>query len=310
MGKAGAVTPWSEWRPVAGWPAPLRADVLSELLDGGQAFRWNACADGSWLGVWSGNVARVRSGLGGRLEWCAHEPMAKATGEALERYLATETNFTALTDALPWRSDPHLAGALAEFPGLRILRQPLGETLLGFMCSAMKQIVQIKRMLELLAEKHGAPLAVVELPGNAAPVNLHRLPTWSELAQVPERDLRACLLGFRARHIAAAARFLAERPGWIEETEALPHAVAKERLRGLPGVGEKIADCALLFGAGRLEAFPVDVWILRALAGRYGLEGWKPEQVACFGRAHFGAAAGLAQQFLFAWERRAARVER
>jgi len=52
------------------------------------------------------------------------------------------------------------------------------------------------------------------------------------------------------------------------------------------------------------------VWILRALAGRYGLGGWKPEQVARFGRAHFGAAAGFAQQFLFAWERRAARVER
>jgi N-glycosylase/DNA lyase len=310
VGKAGAVTPWSEWRPVAGLPAPMRAEVLGELLDGGQAFRWNACADGSWLGVWSGNVARVRPGQDGRLEWCAPVPMAAETGESLEKYLATGTDFAALTDALPWRSDPHLAGALAAFPGLRILRQPLGETLLGFMCSAMKQIVQIKRMLELLAEKHGAPVAVVELPEASASVRLHRLPTWPELARIPERDLRACLLGFRARHIAATARFLAERPGWIEETEALPHAAAQERLRGLPGVGEKIADCALLFGAGRLEAFPVDVWILRALAGRYGLEGWKPEQVARFGRAHFGASAGLAQQFLFARERRAARVER
>ena len=310
MGKAGAVTPWSEWRPVAGLPAPMQPRVLGELLDGGQAFRWNACADGSWLGVWSGHVARLRAGRDGRLEWCAPLPLAAVTGQELEKYLATGTDFAALTDALPWRSDPHLAGALAAFPGLSILRQPLGETLLGFMCSAMKQIVQIKRMLELLAERHGAPLAVVGLPGSAAPVTLHRLPSWPELARIPERDLRACLLGFRARHIAATARFLAERPGWIEETEALPHAVAKERLRGLPGVGEKIADCTLLFGAGRLEAFPVDVWILRALAVRYGLEGWKPEQVARFGRAHFGAAAGLAQQFLFAWERRAARVER
>ena len=71
----------------------------------------------------------------------------------------------------------------------------------------------------------------------------------------------------------------------------------------LPGVGEKIADCVLLFGADRLEAFPVDTWILRALARRYTLDGWKPAQVAQFGRAHFGPLAGLAQQFLFAWER-------
>jgi N-glycosylase/DNA lyase len=63
----------------------------------------------------------------------------------------------------------------------------------------------------------------------------------------------------------------------------------------------------LLFGAGRLEAFPVDVWILKTMARRYALDGWRPAQVAQFGRAHFGPLAGLAQQFLFAWERRAAR---
>ena len=62
----------------------------------------------------------------------------------------------------------------------------------------------------------------------------------------------------------------------------------------------------LLFGAGRLEAFPVDTWILKALARRYGLYGWKPGQVAQFWRAHFGPLAGLAQQYLFAYERRAA----
>jgi N-glycosylase/DNA lyase len=63
----------------------------------------------------------------------------------------------------------------------------------------------------------------------------------------------------------------------------------------------------LLFGAGRLEAFPVDVWILKTMERRYGLVGWKPAQVAQFGRAHFGPLAGLAQQYLFAWERAEAR---
>src|SRR5437899_1320856 len=68
----------------------------------------------------------------------------------------------------------------------------------------------------------------------------HRLPTWTELAVLPEAELRACLLGFRARYIADTARFLAARPGWLEETETLPYSTAKERLRSLPGVGEKI----------------------------------------------------------------------
>ena len=121
---------------------------------------------------------------------------------------------------------------------------------------------------------------------------------------IPEADLRACLLGFRARYIHDTAQFLTQRPGWLDETELLPYAAAKARLIELPGVGEKVADCVLLFGACKLEAFPVDTWILKALARRYQLDGWKPAQVAQFGRAHFGPLAGYAQQFLFSWERK------
>ncbi len=270
--------------------------MLAETLDGGQAFRWNRGADGIWQGGWGGHAARIRQDETGTAWWSAPETAAPATAAALGRYFAVDRDFAILVDQLPWRSDPHLARCLGAFPGLRILRQPFGETLLGFLCSATKQIVQIKQMLALLAARHGTPLA--------GAATLHRLPAWSELAQIPEAELRACLLGFRARYIAETARFLAERPGWLEETESLPYAVAKERLCQLPGVGEKVADCVLLFGAGRLEAFPVDTWILKALARRYGLEDWRPAQVAHFGRAHFGALAGLAQQFIFGWERR------
>ncbi len=297
MGKAGEVTAWSAWAPLPGVPA-LRGDVLAETLDGGQAFRWHSVDAGTWQGQWSAQVVQVRSAHDGTtLEWRAPAALAAAAPAALARYFATDLDYGALADRLPWRTDAHLAQCLAEFPGLRLLRQPFGETLLGFLCSATKQIVQIKQMIALLAARHGAVIA----PG------LHRLPTWTELAPVPESELRACLLGFRARYIAETARWLAARQGWLEETEALPYAAAKARLCGLPGVGEKVADCVLLFGAGRLEAFPVDVWILKTLARRYDLAGWKPAPLAQFGRAHFGPLAGLAQQYLFAYERRLAR---
>jgi N-glycosylase/DNA lyase len=187
------------------------------------------------------------------------------------------------------------------------MRRPFGETLLGFLCSATKQIVQIKQMLALLAERHGAPLVSLSPLNPQLSTSLHRLPTWSELATIPEAKLRTCQLGFRAKFISQTARFLAAHPGWLEETESLPYADAKARLCELPGVGEKIADCVLLFGAGRLEAFPVDTWILQSLANRYALTGWRPAPLAQFGRAHFGPLAGLAQQYLFAWERREAR---
>jgi len=294
---------WSGWQPLPPAP-PLSAAVLAETLDGGQAFRWR-CDDGLWSGIFSGHVARLSLDPTGTLRWSAPTTMVESTGPALASYLDAARDARELADSLPWRSDAHLAACLAEFPGLRILRQPFGETLLGFLCSATKQIVQIKQMIALLAERHGTALVSNPVPitNNLSPA-FHRLPSWPELALIPEAELRACQFGFRARFIHQTANFLAAHPGWLETTETLPYAEAKGRLCSLPGVGEKIADCVLLFGAGRLEAFPVDTWILKAMAARYGLHGWKPAQVAQFGRAHFGPLAGLGQQYLFAYERR------
>lgn len=309
------MTAWSDWRPYAGWNPS--AAVLAETLDGGQSFGWHreampaahrslgeGGASDVWTGRWLDHVAQLRL-HGGRLEWRA--PTGTKEPD-LRHYLGEATDWPLIVDQLPWRSDPHLAACVAAFPNLRILRQPFGETLLCFLCSATKQIVQIKQMTALLAERHGRLLSragsLTPLEGGISDAALHSLPTWPELAAIPEKELRGCLLGFRARFIAETAAFLARHPGWLEETEHLPYVQAKERLIELPGVGEKVADCVLLFGAGRLDAFPVDTWILKSLARRYALDGWKPAQLARFGRVHFGAAAGLAQQYLFAWERR------
>jgi N-glycosylase/DNA lyase len=291
----------SAWRPLG---LQLTPAVLAEILDGGQAFRWSRTPGGNWLGVWSRHVVQLRLSAGGSLEGVVLTPEPADTVAALRTYLALDQDFTAFADALPWRSDPHLAACLAAFPGLRIPRQPFGETLLCFLCSATKQIVQIKEMVALLAQNHGPAIGGMGSPGHT----LRSLPTWPQLATIPETQLRRCLLGFRARYIAATARYLAARPGWLDETEHLPYAAAKARLLELPGVGEKVADCVLLFGAGKLEAFPVDTWILKAMAHRYGLAGWLPAQIAQFGRAHFGPLAGLAQQYLFAFERVQARA--
>lgn len=278
-------------------PSPA---VLAEVLEGGQTFRWTGAPDGVWQGVWSDCVVRLKPDGAGGLSWSAPQILAECVAHELPRYFAATVSFAQLAGNLPWRSDPHLARCLAAFRGLRLLRQPLGETLLCFLCSAAKQIVQIRQMVELLAQRHGREI----IPG------VYRLPTWKELATLSEEDLQACRLGFRARHVKQSAQFLADRSDWLEQVERLPYAEAKELLRELPGVGDKVADCVLLFGAGRFEAFPVDVWITKAMARRYGLAGWTPRQVAHFGRVHFGPFAGLAQQYLFAWERAQGRKPR
>ena len=283
---------WSDWQPLA-LPEALSPAVLAEVLDGGQTFRWNRSPEGVWQGVWSNSVARLKSSETGELWWSAPQDLVGTVTVELPSYFRTGLRFSRIIDDLPWRSDTHLARCLKACPGLRLLRQPLGETLLCFLCSASKQIVQIKQMVELLAQRHGREIA----PG------IFRLPTWVELASVSEEDLRSCLLGFRARYVRQTAQILAADSGWLAQIEDLPYGEAKDRLRELSGVGEKVADCVLLFGGGRFEAFPVDVWITKTMELRYGLEGWTPQQIAHFGRMHFGPHAGLAQQYLFAWER-------
>jgi len=288
------VNDWTKWQSL---PLTLTTSVMAELLDGGQSFRWHTQSNGEWIGMWSDCAVKLARASDGALHWSAPTAVARRMERELAAYFRLNGSLAEQVNTLPWRSDAHLAKCLEAFPGLRILRQPFGETLLCFLCSATKQIVQIKQMAALLADRHGREI----VPG------LKSLPTWSELTTVSEIDLRRCQLGFRARYIHQTAAFLADHPGWLAETEVLPYAEAKNRLSLLPGVGEKIADCTLLFGAGRLEAFPVDVWILKTMERRYGLTGWKPAQVAQFGRAHFGPFAGLAQQYLFAYERRAAK---
>jgi N-glycosylase/DNA lyase len=277
---------WTSWRPLR-----LAEDVpvgtLAEQMDGGQAFRWSLAADGSWVGVFGRTLAAVRTGPQG-LEWRGLKGATHAEG-ALRHYLDAEGAQARLSEALPWRSDAVLQSARAAYPGLRILRQDPHEALIGFLCSSNKRILQIRVMVAALAAKLGEPLGG----------GFHALPSWQAIASADDVVLRACSLGYRAAYLRGTAKKLLARPRWTEEFAALSTADLLDELQSLPGVGPKVAACVALFGFGRLESFPVDTWVVQALADAYGLHGWKPAQLEQFGKAHFGEAAGLAQQYLF-----------
>jgi N-glycosylase/DNA lyase len=289
---APAAPRWSPWKPLALRHA-FTNDSLRESLDGGQAFRWRWHEElGAWQGTFGHHAVQLRLAADTLEFRAATDPVAAHA--ALLDYLGMAPELDAALARLPRSSDAVLAAAVAACPGLILLRQPFAETLLAFILSSTKQIPQIRQLCDTLATRFGDELA----PG------LHSLPTWERLAAIDESELRACALGFRARYVAETARFLAAHHDWLTRVEGAPYPEAKTALCELSGVGEKIADCVLLFGARRLEAFPVDVWILRTLAERYGLHGWSLAQLAQFGRVHFGPLAGLAQQYLFAAARR------
>ena len=277
---------WTSWRPLR-LAEDVPAGSLAEQLDGGQAFRWSRDADGAWIGVFGRTLAALRPGPEG-LEWRGRSG-ATGTESALRHYLDAEGAQARLSEALPWRSDEVLRSARAAYPGLRILRQDPHEALIGFLCSSNKRILQIRVMVAALAAKLGEPLGG----------GFHALPSWQAVAAADEAVLRACSLGYRAAYLRGTAKKLLARPRWSDEFAALETPALLDELQALPGVGPKVAACVALFGFGRLESFPVDTWVEQALATAYGLHGWKPAQLERFGKAHFGEAAGLAQQYLF-----------
>ena len=130
---------------------------------------------------------------------------------------------------------------------------------------------------------------------------MYAYPTPERLALLEEGELRECRLGFRAKNLLGAARMIAGGEVNLAEVAALPDAEARAALCRLPGVGEKVANCALLFGFGRIRAFPIDVWIERVLREIYFRRKRKAtsKRLRDFSASYFGPYGGYAQQYLF-----------
>ena len=133
---------------------------------------------------------------------------------------------------------------------------------------------------------------------------LFSFPTPQRLANLTEAELRACKMGFRAPSLLAAARQIINGKLDLEKVRSLPLTEARAELMKLRGVGGKIADCVLLFAYGFDSAFPVDVWIERALRQLYFPRRQVSEKkLRYFAATHFGPHAGYAQQYLFHYMR-------
>ena len=210
--------------------------------------------------------------------------------ETWQHYLALDEDYDAIDRMiaealLPEKGGRILSDAAKVSAGIRILRQDKWETLCSFIISQNNNIPRIKKIIEAMSREWGERIGDED----------YAFPTAKALVDAGEDKIFALRTGFRAKYIADAARTVAEDPDYLDRVAALEdYAAADEMLRRIKGVGPKVSACTLLFGFGRTDAFPIDVWIRRVI-DKYFPEGLDPSV--------FGTAAGIAQQYLFYYER-------
>jgi N-glycosylase/DNA lyase len=285
--------------PAAQTFLPVRDYALAATLASGQAFRWRE-RDGAWEGVINDRWVRLRSRDSGI---AAETAMPQEDWSWLSDYLQTSLDLDSVLRTFP--DDKPMRASVAACRGLRLLRQDPWECLASFILSSTKQIVQIQQIVELLCERFGTAVAT---PDGIKPVQ--SFPTAERLASSTEAELRACKMGFRAPNLLATARGITARDINLNALHCCTVEEARERLTLLPGVGPKIANCVLLFAYGFQQAFPVDVWVMKALRQLYFPKRRpSPLRLQRFVATHFGPNAGYAQQYLFHYVRTAARCK-
>lgn len=189
----------------------------------------------------------------------------------VEEFLRVKDDLEDIYSAIA--TDAAMRETIRRYRGLRITKNDPWETLLSFICSINNNISRICRNVQSLMQD-GRMLSPEEI-----------LCT----------DLKQCRLGFREDYLI---RIVEMMPSYdLDRIGKMSYEEAKATLMELPGVGDKVSECVLLFGYGFLEAFPVDVWISRAMEAYYGVRGWN--NIREFAKKKWGPLAGYAQQYIY-----------
>ncbi|MFW5949959.1 MAG: DNA-3-methyladenine glycosylase family protein [archaeon] len=224
----------------------------------------------------------------GQLEWEASFD-AEST---LRRRLRLDDRLESIRESAP--EDPIVQAAFDRYWGMRLVRDPPFETLISFICSAQMRVERIFKMQRALAREYGD---TVRFDGET----YHAYPTPTQLAETTEAQLRDLGLGYRAPYVQRTAEMVATGQAHPEEVTGLPYETARESLTQFVGVGEKVADCVLLFSLGYLEAVPLDTWIRTSIEEYFPdcSRGTYAETSRAIRNRLGGRYAGYAQTYVF-----------
>jgi len=279
---------------------------LDHTLFCGQTFRWEKRANG-WIGVVNQTAVKIRQ-KNGTIAFKASSKNISA--DFLWQYLRLDDDLLGVYSQI--EKDKYVSEAITKLRGLRIIRQEPWECLISYICATNKNIPAIKLMISNLCRQFGY---AIKFQGE----DFYTFPSAESLAKAHLTELRLCKLGYRAERVLKTAKLVCNSQFDLEALKGMPYERAKKELLTLPGVGPKVADCILLFSLGKLEAFPIDVWMRRLILEYYlqhfepkfvkkmktkkGLSPREYEIIYTFGRKYFGDYLGYAQEYLYHYRR-------
>ncbi|HHZ06362.1 MAG TPA: DNA glycosylase [Clostridiales bacterium] len=251
---------------------------LQQTLECGQCFRWDMVKENSYNGVVLNKAVNATLNNGAlTITGCCHSHK-----DFWLDYFDLKADYGKIRHDLSL-IHPTLKEAATYAPGIRILNQDKWEALCSFIISQNNNIPRIKGIISRLCGEFG----------NKISDNAYTFPTPQELKNVTIDDLQPLRSGFRAKYIVDAVEKVNSGEVCLDRITTLPLPEAREQLIKIKGVGVKVADCTLLYGMHRLECFPIDVWMRRAMEVLF--PNVAPED--------FGQYAGIAQQYIFHYSR-------
>lgn len=276
----------------------LESFNLIHILECGQCFRWEKQEDNSYIGVVNDSVVKIYE----------EDGVIKVKGvtlidnieEYLNEYFDLDTNYELYKKRLS-KIDKYMKNSIDFGYGIRILNQDLWETIISFIISANNNIPRIKKIINAISKEYGNRIVFEDN-------EYYTFPSPESLSKASVEDLRKLGLGFRDKRVHKTTKMILEKEVDLDVLRSMDNTEKiKEELLKLDGIGEKVADCILLFALKRRDAFPIDVWVRRVMNDLYVHEEDEKKvnkkELRELANNKFGDIAGLAQQYLFYWRR-------
>ena len=269
----------------------VRCFNLKYTLECGQCFRWERITDNIYIGVIKDRVLKVKQ-KGNNL-YVSSDKKADLE-EVVKKYFDLEKDYESIEKKIS-TFDDNVKKAVKNTSGIRILNQDFFETLISYIISTNNNIPRISKSINLISKRYGKKVVFENK-------EYYLFPTKNELANVKKEEYRECGVGYRDTYFADTIKDVLNGKLDNVDINTMSTKDLNKILLSFKGVGQKVADCILLFSCGKEEVFPIDVWVERIMSRLYFKEykgKMSKKDILDYAKSHFGNYAGIVQQHLF-----------